>query len=68
MELLFAQSSSNVVHDLISQAFFAAFNRPETYIHAVIQDTHLLQVPLPLSLSLLDLAAGAERTPCLWCR
>lgn len=46
LDILFRQSTSSIVHDLIAQAFFAAFNRPESYIHSVIQSTDLMQVIL----------------------
>jgi len=46
LDVLFRQSTSSIVHDLVAQAFFAAFNRPESFIHSVIQSTDLMQVIL----------------------
>jgi len=44
LDVLFAQSTNNIVHDLVAQAFFSAFNRSEEYIQSVLDDTQLIAV------------------------
>jgi len=44
--LFFRHPVTNIVHDVIAQAFFAAFNRPEDYILSVIKDTKIMEILL----------------------
>jgi len=46
LDLFFRHPICNIVHDVIAQAFFAAFNRPEEYILSVIKSTKVMETIL----------------------